>query len=121
MLSLCSRYSDVRCDQEVFDNGVAVPESLVVDVWKRASNSTVPPSPDLPVEVGIVARAGHRVIVANGALGNWYLNDGFGNGLCDAAGCHYPLWTTVYANEPLAGTNLTAEQAKLVIGGEASL
>lgn len=60
-------------------------------------------------------------MVANGAVGQWYLNDGFGNGYCDGAGCHYAMWTLVYLNEPLAGTNLTAEEEKLVIGGEASL
>eukprot|EP00035_Acanthoeca_spectabilis_P006658 m.127555 g.127555 ORF g.127555 m.127555 type:complete len:566 (+) comp13601_c0_seq2:3097-4794(+) len=107
--------------QEVFDEGVVVPDSLVVDVWKRANNNTVPKSPALNVEVGVVARAGHRVIVANGPNGEWYLNDGFGNGLCQVGGCLYALWGDVYTNEPLDGTDLSPNLEHMVLGGEASL
>eukprot|EP00051_Salpingoeca_urceolata_P012086 m.150177 g.150177 ORF g.150177 m.150177 type:complete len:553 (-) comp17370_c0_seq4:2308-3966(-) len=108
--------------QEVFDYGVDIPKNVVIDVWKRANNHTVPPSPGLNEEVQRVVKAGFRAIVSNGPQGQWYLNYGFGNGLCTALyGCYYSLWTDVYANEPLAGTSLTPEEEKLVIGGEACL
>lgn len=28
----------------------------------------------------MIAKAGHQVVLANGNNGEWYLNDGFGNG-----------------------------------------
>eukprot|EP00041_Stephanoeca_diplocostata_P003034 m.31478 g.31478 ORF g.31478 m.31478 type:complete len:923 (-) comp13977_c0_seq1:581-3349(-) len=107
--------------QEVFDEGVKIPSTLIVDIWKRASNHTVPKSPSTGEEITRVAQAGHRLIVANGPFGQWYLNDGFGNGLCQDGGCLYALWGDVYANEPTDGATLTTAQVKLVLGGEASL
>lgn len=60
-------------------------------------------------------KAGHEVILSNGNEHNWYLNFGFGNG--DTVS----LWPTVYSLDPLNGTDLTPDEQKLVIGGEASL
>ena len=71
----------------------------------------------VPAEVAKIVKAGHPVVLANGNDRNWYLNDGYGNGLL-------VLWPTVYALDPLNGTaefGLTEAQQALVIGGEASL
>ena len=57
------------------------------------------------------------MILANGNDRNWYLNDGYGNG-------NLVLWDTVYSLDPLNGAQqfgITDAQAKLVVGGEASL
>lgn len=92
--------------QEVFDNGIKLPAKVAFAVWKAGN---------IQSEVQALAKAGHSVIVANGNGREWYLNCGFGNG------DHVSLWPSVYSLDPLNGTDLTAEEAKLVIGGEASL
>ncbi|EDQ89965.1 uncharacterized protein MONBRDRAFT_21466 [Monosiga brevicollis MX1] len=63
-----------------------------------------------------LVKAGYRAILANGPNGEWYLNDGFGNGDI------YQLWTDVYGLEPFSGQgDLTPAEAARVLGGEVSL
>jgi len=104
--------------QEVFDNKVVLPSKVVFGVWKSRPMSP-PGSTNLaiPEEVSEIAKAGHQVVLANGNNGDWYLNDGFGNGN------QVSDWTAVYNLDPLNGTDhlLTPEEQKLVIGGEVSL
>ena len=55
--------------------------------------------PSIPLEVAKIVRAGHQAVVANGNQGQWYLNDGWGNGAANA------LWDDVYRLDPLNGTD----------------
>merc|ERR1712039_1031676 len=81
-------------------------------VWKAGGAAG---AISIPEEVQHLVKAGHQVIVANGNDRNWYLNDGWGNGKTVS------LWPAVYSLDPLNGTDLTADEQQLVIGGEASL
>jgi len=104
--------------QEVFDNNITLPDKIVFGVWKAKANTPKGTNNlDIPHEVAKIAKAGHQVVLANGNNGEWYLNDGFGNG-DQVAG-----WTSVYALDPTNGTEhlLTPEEQELVIGGEVSL
>ena len=105
--------------QEVFDNNVTLPANVVFDVWKRGGTTGNVPS--IPREVAKVVKAGHGAIVANGNNGEWYLNDGWGNGADH--GRWNPLWVDAYALDPLNGTDaiLTPAEQRLVLGGEVSL
>ena len=101
--------------QEVFDNNITLPDRVVFGVWKPgAEGSGGAVAASIPQEVTNIVKAGHQVVLANGNNGDWYLNNGFGNG-------DMSLWPTVYALDPLNGTDLTPAEAALVIGGEASL
>ena len=56
--------------------------------------------------------SGYRTILANGPDGEWYLNDGFGNG------DHVSLWPDVYGVDPLnVKETLTPAQQALILGG----
>jgi hexosaminidase len=99
--------------QEVFDNNITLPERVVFGVWKMGGS--VGNTASIPEEVTKIVKAGHKVVVANGNNGEWYLNHGFGSGNTVS------LWPAVYALDPLNGTTLSAAEAALVIGGEASL
>lgn len=104
--------------QEVFDNGIKLPDKIVFGVWKSRPNSPKGTNNlPIPQEVAKIAKAGHQVVLANGNDGEWYLNDGFGNGN------QVSSWVSVYSLDPLNGTSgmLTPAQEKLVIGGEVSL
>jgi len=82
--------------QDVFDNGLTLKPSTVVDVWKG----------DWQSELGNVTAAGYRSILS----APWYLNYiNYGN-----------VWVDYYQVEPL-DFNGTTEQQDLVIGGEACL
>lgn len=98
--------------QEVADNKIALPNSVAFVVWKAGG---VAGGISIPEEVEHLVKAGHPVIVSNGNDRNWYLNDGWGNGK------KVSLWPDVYSLDPLNGTELSLEEQKLVIGGEASL
>ena len=101
--------------QEVFDNNVTLPSKVVFGVWKRNAG---PPSHRLiPEEVSAIAKAGHEVVLMNGNAGEWYLNDGFGNGNVVSG------WGDVYLLDPLNGTDgtLTPAESARIIGGEVSL
>jgi len=94
----------------VADNGVKLPAKVALTVWKPGQGAK-----SIPNEVQRLAKNGHSVILANGNSNNWYLRVGYGWTNIVS------LWPTVYALDPLDGTNLTHEEEKLVIGGEASL
>jgi hexosaminidase len=101
--------------QEVFDNNITLPDRVVFGVWKPGqAGGGGAHAASIPQEVSNIVKAGHQVVLANGNNGEWYLNDGFGNG-------EMALWPAVYALEPLNGTDLSRDEASLVIGGEASL
>jgi len=101
--------------QEIFDNNITLPPKVAFDVWKRGGS--VGDVPSIPLEVAKIVSAGHQAVVANGNHGEWYLNDGWGNGVANS------LWDNVYMLDPLNGTDglLTPQQQKGVIGGEVSL
>eukprot|EP00937_MAST-01D_sp_MAST-1D-sp2_P007377 g7377.t1 len=101
--------------QEVLDQGIALPARVVFGVWKRGNGGGAAPAMPINLELQKVVRAGHRAVLANGNGGEWYLNDGFGNGPDRAS------WDVVYALDPLNGTSLTAAEQARVLGGEASL
>ncbi|XP_058854508.1 beta-hexosaminidase subunit alpha isoform X2 [Acipenser ruthenus] len=83
--------------QEVFDNAVKLSASTVVEVWKGSCYHC---------ELHRVTKAGQRAILAS----PWYLNlIGYGQD-----------WTHYYTVDPL-GFKGTAEQKKLVMGGEACM
>ena len=44
-------------------------------------------------QVARIVRAGHSAIVANGNNGEWYLNDGWGNGAVQVRPSNLPLTT----------------------------
>ena len=101
--------------QEVFDNNVTLPSKVAFDVWLKGGALG---HLSIPEEIAKIVKSGHEVILANGNDGNWYLNDGWGNGKTVS------LWPDVYALDPLNGTeayNLTPAEIARVIGGEASL
>lgn len=98
--------------QEVADNKITLPSSVAFVVWKAGG---VAGGISIPEEVEHLVKAGHPVILSNGNDRNWYLNDGWGNGK------KVSLWPAVYSLDPLNGTDLTPDEQKLVIGGEASL
>ena len=102
--------------QEVFDQKITLPHRVVFGIWKpgRSDGGGGGGAASIPQEVTNVVRAGHQVVLANGNNGDWYLNNGFGNG-------QMSLWPEVYALDPLNGTELTPAEEALVIGGEASL
>ncbi|KAJ8872803.1 hypothetical protein PR048_026419 [Dryococelus australis] len=82
--------------QEVFDNGVSIPESTVVHVWTGDQES----------ELSEVTGAGHTALLS----ACWYL-DSLQNG---------GDWTKFYKCEPTQFSG-TQEQKQLVIGGEACM
>lgn len=88
--------------EEVFRGGYTLNETTVVNTW------------DTGDEVTKVVESGHRVLFNYG----WYLDQQTPPG-----GTHYlwvDTWQNFYDNDPLDGTDLTPEQQKLIIGGEAS-
>ena len=101
--------------QEVYDNNITLPERIVFGVWKRGNPSGAAPSLPINEEISRIVTAGHRAVLANGNEGEWYLNDGYGNGPVRAQ------WNDVYKLDPLNGTHLTAVEQSRVLGGEASL
>ena len=82
--------------QEVFDNNVTLPGDVVFDVWKQGNAATEVPS--IPEEIARIVKAGHRVVLANGNSGEWYLNDGWGNG--NDGGRYRSSWKDVYGLDP---------------------
>jgi hypothetical protein len=93
--------------QDTSDNGVVLPKTIVYDAWKAG------PSPNVLEEMVSLIKQGYRTILANGPNGEWYLNDGFGNGNVVA------LWPAIYSMEPLNVTEkLTPDQQALILGGE---
>lgn len=94
--------------QELFDNGLAIPPSTIVNVWKY-HNSPVKPSPGAPTwqgEMANVTAAGYLALLSS----PWYLNV-----------ISYGVdWPQFYLAEPLNFTGNAAQKA-LVLGGELSM
>lgn len=87
--------------QEIFDNGLDIPKTTIVDVWKN-------PYQTGQEELARVTAAGYPALMASG----WYINyEGYVNG---------GQWTQYYNQDPTNFTG-TAAQKALVIGGEFSL
>jgi hexosaminidase len=94
--------------QELFDNGLDLPASTIVNVWKY-HNSPTPSKPGAPSwqeELANVTAAGYLSLLSS----PWYLNV-IGYGVD---------WPQFYAAEPLNFTGSAAQKA-LVIGGELSM
>jgi len=85
--------------QEVFSAGISLPSDIVIQVWEDFQT------------LSDVVKAGYRAILSN--YNAWYLDCGF------ATWCPYCSWLDAYNNEPLAGSNFTAAQQALILGGEA--
>ncbi|GAA6109782.1 beta-hexosaminidase subunit beta isoform X1 [Tachysurus ichikawai] len=84
--------------QEVFDNGVVLKADTQIHVWKE--------KPDYKSEMAKITAAGFHVLLST----PWYLNRiSYGQD-----------WQGIYKADPQS-FNGTAEQKKLVIGGEACL
>ena len=115
--NVLGRNRTIMVYQEIFDNNITLPDNVVFGVWKpglSGNPSGGAHAASIPQEVTSIVKAGHKVVLANGNDGEWYLNGGFGNG-------DMSLWPTVYTLDPLNGTDFTPAEAALVIGGEASL
>jgi len=88
--------------EEVFDNNFDLVPTAVVNVWLSAAKTAE------------VVKKGHRAVHSYG----YYLDQQTPPG-----NKHYfwvDTWQNFYLNDPVAGQNLTPEQLKLVLGGEAS-
>lgn len=92
--------------QDTADNGVVLPKSIVYDAWKAG------PSTSVLEELVALIKKGYRAILANGPNGEWYLNDGFGNGNTVS------LWPDVYMVDPYNVKEiLTPAEKALILGG----
>jgi hexosaminidase len=94
--------------QELFDNGLALPSSTIVNVWKFHNSPAVPKpgGPTWQEEMAKVTAAGFYTVLSS----PWYLNV-----------IEYGVdWTDFYASEPLNFTGSAAQKA-LVLGGELSM
>ena len=93
--------------QDTADNGVVLPQDIVYDAWKAG------PSTNVLEELVSLIKKGYRGILANGPNGEWYLNDGFGNGNTVS------LWPDVYGVDPFNVKEfLTPAEKALILGGE---
>ncbi|KZV92548.1 beta-hexosaminidase [Exidia glandulosa HHB12029] len=97
-------------EEMVLDNALPLPKDTVVLVWISSQN------------VASVASKGYRIVHA--ASDFFYLDCGLGGWVGDCAGCNswcepYKTWQKIYSFDPFNGT--TADQAHLVLGGEALL
>jgi hexosaminidase len=94
--------------QELFDNGLALPPSTIIDVWKYHNSPTAPTpgSPTWQEELANVTKAGYFSILSS----PWYLNV-----------IEYGVdWTSFYLSDPTNFTGSIAQKA-LVLGGELSM
>jgi len=96
--------------QELFDNGLALPPSTIVNVWKYHNLPTPKaPAPHAPTwqnELARVTKAGFLAVLSS----PWYLN----------VISYGADWLQFYQAEPLNFTG-SAEQKALVLGGELSM
>jgi hexosaminidase len=87
--------------QEIFDNGLAIPKTTIVDAWKN-------PYANGQIELDKITSAGYPALMSSG----WYINyEAYVTG---------GQWTTYYTMDPTNFTN-NATQQSLVLGGEFSL